>query len=539
MSLAVQAVGNELKAQVVPHVLIVEDDPSLREALKDTLDLANYHTLTAPDVETALILLAKNNDIAMIVSDVNMGALSGHDLLHQVQLDYAHIPVLLITAYASIQDSVDAIRHGAIDYLVKPFEPKALVDIVAKQLDGREDAMADEPIATSPSSQQLLQLANRMAQTDSTVLIIGESGTGKEVLARYIHQRSPRAKQPFIAINCAAIPENMLEAMLFGYEKGAYTGAYASAPGKFEQADGGTLLLDEISEMDIGLQAKLLRVLQEQEVERLGGRKTIQLNVRVIATSNRNMQQQVANGKFREDLYYRLSVLPLQWKPLRERREDILPLAVRLLQKHAMKQKRIGVQFAESAQRSLYEYAWPGNVRELDNVVQRALILQTGDSINEQDLGLQLLSATHNTVENGSDSNLSLLESSFSSLNPLDGSRDSFIPVPNPQHSGLQDSNYRINLQDRDTSRSTASSADEIQNTSMGIDGDNGVNKAKVLGNDLKKREFEIIVETLKEENGSRKNTAERLGISPRTLRYKLAKMREMGLSLDGQVALN
>lgn len=539
MSLAVQAVGNELKAQVVPYVLIVEDDPSLREALKDTLDLANYHTLTAPDVETALVLLAKNNDIAMIVSDVNMGALSGHDLLHRVQLDYAHIPVLLITAYASIQDSVDAIRHGAIDYLVKPFEPKALVDIVAKQLDGREDAMADEPIATSPSSQQLLQLANRMAQTDSTVLIIGESGTGKEVLARYIHQRSPRAKQPFIAINCAAIPENMLEAMLFGYEKGAYTGAYASAPGKFEQADGGTLLLDEISEMDIGLQAKLLRVLQEQEVERLGGRKTIKLNVRVIATSNRNMQQQVASGKFREDLYYRLSVLPLQWKPLRERREDILPLAVRLLQKHAMKQKRIGVQFAESAQRSLYEYAWPGNVRELDNVVQRALILQTGDSINEQDLGLQLLSTTHNTVENGSDSNLSLLESSFSSLNPIDGSRDSFISVSNPQHTGLQDSNYRISLQDRNTSRKTASSADEIQNTSMVIDGDNGVDKAKVLGNDLKKREFEIIAETLKEENGSRKNTAERLGISPRTLRYKLAKMREMGLSLDGQVALN
>ncbi|MGH1441237.1 MAG: sigma-54-dependent transcriptional regulator [Cellvibrionaceae bacterium] len=535
MSLAVQAVGNELNTQVVPHVLIVEDDPSLREALQDTLDLADYHTLTAPDVETALVLLEKHNDIAMIVSDVNMGALSGHDLLHQVQLDYAHIPVLLITAYASIQDSVDAIRHGAIDYLVKPFEPKALIDIVAKQLDGREDAMADEPIAKSPSSQQLLQLANRMAQTDSTVLIIGESGTGKEVLARYIHQRSPRVQQPFIAINCAAIPENMLEAMLFGYEKGAYTGAYASAPGKFEQANGGTLLLDEISEMDVGLQAKLLRVLQEQEVERLGGRKTIQLNVRVIATSNRNMQQQVADGKFREDLYYRLSVLPLQWKPLRERREDILPLAMRLLQKHAIKQKRIGIQLDESAQRSLYDYAWPGNVRELDNVIQRALILQAGESIGEQDLGLQILTTQAISMDAENSAVSCLAESSFSRLNQLDGSREALIQAPNSQGSGLQGSHYGMSLQDRDALTGHGPSSSVTENNAFDLTGDRG----KALGDDLKRREFEIIVETLKEENGSRKNTAERLGISPRTLRYKLAKMREIGLSLENQASLS
>ncbi len=479
MSLAVEAVGCE----IIPHVLIVEDDPALREALQDTLQLASYATYTAADVESALVVLEKHSDIAMIVSDVNMGNLSGHDLLHQVQIDYAHIPVLLITAYASIRDSVDAIRNGAIDYLVKPFEPEALIDIVAKQLDGREDMMADEPIAKSPSSQQLLQLANRMAQTDSTVLIIGESGTGKEVLARYIHQQSPRAKQPFIAINCAAIPENMLEAMLFGYEKGAYTGAYASAPGKFEQANGGTLLLDEISEMDIGLQAKLLRVLQEQEVERLGGRKPIPLSVRVIATSNRDMQQHVAQGKFREDLYYRLSVLPLHWKPLRERREDILPLASRLLQKHALKQKRVGIQLDESAQRALYEYAWPGNVRELDNVIQRALILQTGQCIVEQDLGLDMLLNTGSIIVDTSPT--------FTGISEFDGSRQS------------------IN--------------------------EDVIDQGKPLGDGLKKREFEIIVDTLREEKGSRKNTAERLGISPRTLRYKLAKMRELGVSLDSQ----
>ena len=431
----------EYRNEVIPKVLVVEDDPSLREALQDTLSLAKYESIAAPDAETALLLLAKHSDIAMIVSDVNMGKMSGHDLLRQVKIDYAHIPVLLITAYASISDSVDAIRHGAIDYLVKPFEPKSLLGIVAKYLDGKEDLVNDAPVARSPSSQQLLKLAQRMAQTDSTVLIIGESGTGKEVLARYIHQQSPRLNEPFIAINCAAIPENMLEAMLFGYEKGAYTGAYSSAPGKFEQANGGTLLLDEISEMDMALQAKLLRVLQEREVERLGGRKTIALDVRVIATSNRNMQQQVAAGKFREDLYYRLSVLPLQWQPLRSRREDILPLANRLLKKHAAKQKRSSVKLADSAQQALYQYNWPGNVRELDNVIQRALILQTGLLIVDIDLGLNMLA-------------------------PVQDPNENLVPA---------------------TPANAKTTLDGLRSTP---------DTANILGDDLKQREFEIIVDT-------------------------------------------
>jgi two-component system response regulator FlrC len=498
------AVTENLHPKVLSKVLIVEDDPSLREALQDTLSIENYAYIAAADAESALKLLAKNNDIALIVSDVNMGAMSGHELLQQVKSDYPHIPVLLMTAYASIRDSVDAIRQGAIDYLVKPFEPKALLDIVAKHLDGRETESDGAPIAKAPSSQQLLQLANRVAQTDSTVLIIGESGTGKEVLARYIHQESPRAAEPFIAINCAAIPENMLEAMLFGYEKGAYTGAYASAPGKFEQANGGTLLLDEISEMDLGLQAKLLRVLQEREVERLGGRKTIELDVRVIATSNRNMQQQIANGHFREDLYYRLSVLPLQWLPLRERREDILPLANKLLAKHAVKQKRQLVHLSECAQRALYQHSWPGNVRELDNVIQRALILQTGEIIVENDLGLDMVmpgEAAVDSVSNIQTASTTTMTSSPSAYNPgmntLDGLRES------------QQLNHK--------------------NPSP-------IEKPNQLGDDLKQREFEIIADTLREEKGSRKNTAERLGISPRTLRYKLARMRDIGFNIDGLV---
>lgn len=492
----------EIDAEVLPKILVVEDDPSLREAVMDTLALADYHALAAANAETALQLLEKRDDIAMIVSDVNMGELSGHDLLHQVKKVYPHIPVLLVTAYASISDSVDAIRNGAIDYLVKPFEPKALLDIVAKQLDGRAVTQgADEPVASATESKQLLQLAKRMAQTDSTVLIIGESGTGKEVLARYIHQHSSRAKQPFIAINCAAIPENMLEAMLFGYEKGAYTGAYNSAPGKFEQANGGTLLLDEISEMDMGLQAKLLRVLQEREVERLGGRKTIDLDVRVIATSNRNMQQQVSEGQFREDLYYRLSVLPLQWQPLRARRDDILPLAKRLLHKHATKQKRVGVALDESAEQALFHYNWPGNVRELDNVIQRALILQTGNVICEADLSLTLLTEACNSVGE--------------SLPPTAGAPTAAIADTNGMPSAMN-SLDGLRQPDMPASETLLSTP-----------------KQPLLGDDLKKREFEIIVETMREEKGSRKNTAGRLGISPRTLRYKLAKMREAGLDID------
>jgi two-component system response regulator FlrC len=513
MSLATKSSHYDIipRHEITQKVLVVEDDPSLREAIQDTLTLANYESVGAANVEAALELLANQTDIAMIVSDVNMGKLSGHDLLRQVKIDYAHIPMLLITAYASIRDSVDAIRNGAIDYLVKPFEPKALVDIVAKQLDGREDIMSDEPIAKSANSQQLLQLANRMAQTDSTVLIIGESGTGKEVLARFIHQKSPRVKKPFIAINCAAIPENMLEAMLFGYEKGAFTGAYASSPGKFEQANGGTLLLDEISEMDMGLQAKLLRVLQEKEVERLGGRKTISLDVRVIATSNRNIQQQIATGKFREDLYYRLSVLPLQWKPLRERREDILPLASRLLQKHAVKQSRTGIRLDESAQRALFDYNWPGNVRELDNVIQRAMILQAGSLITDEDLGLDMLSVA---------SSQSAEAVTFQPINSFDGLRGSIGGgTPVCTNNGLT---HSVNPQADNQASELLKSVNKVS-----------ADRPTQLGDDLKQREFEIIIDTLKEEKGSRKNTAQRLGISPRTLRYKLAKMREVGLNLD------
>ncbi len=457
----------------ITKVLVVEDDKVLREALVDTLELGGIDADNVDSAEAALKLLARSDDIHMVISDVNMGGMSGHDLLAAIKTDYPHIPVLLITAYATVSQSVEAIRQGAVDYLVKPFPPEVLLKAVAEYSGCGGVSNSEAPVAADASSQRLLALADRVAQGDSTVLIVGESGTGKEVLARYIHNQSPRANQPYVAINCAAIPDNMLESILFGHEKGAYTGAYSSSPGKFEQANGGTLLLDEISEMPLALQAKLLRVLQEREVERLGGKKTITLDVRVIATSNRDLPAAVAAGDFREDLYYRLSVLPLQWAPLRERRADIVPLAQSLLVKHATKQHRGGVRFTQAALDALSQHPWPGNVRELDNVVQRALILQPNQIIDANDLGFEYSAANNPAIPS------------------QEGPTTPALPFSKMEEEGAP------------------------------------------LEQDLQQREYEIIVKTLQEAGGRKDLTAERLGISPRTLRYKIARLREQGLCVN------
>jgi two-component system response regulator FlrC len=504
----------------IAKILIVEDDVDLREAVEDTLHLANYEVLCADSGEAALLLLEDHQDVQCVVSDVNMGGMDGHQLLREIKTRYPHLPVVLNTAYGSIDRSVDAMREGAVDYLVKPFAPQVLIDTVARYTSEFMTPGDDAPIAEDPSSLQVLQLAQRVAESNSTALIIGESGTGKEVLARYIHAKSPRANKPFIAINCAAIPENMLEAMLFGHEKGAFTGAYNSAPGKFEQADGGTLLLDEISEMDMGLQAKLLRVLQEKEVERLGGRKTIKLDVRVVATSNRDMRQHVTDGKFREDLYFRLSVLPLQWAPLRDRPADILPLAESLLNRHAVKQYRKGVRLDEGAKVVLQQYPWPGNVRELDNVMQRALILQPGATIYAQDLGLTAIQTFSEKP--------SLLSAANAPMGQV-GDQSESVPgqVADGQAQSLSVGNNEFSQ--AVSSVASVSIADQIvKNTSGSV-----MDDSAVLGDDLKRREFEIIVSALREERGSKKNTAERLGISARTLRYKIARLKEVGLDIN------
>ncbi|HWD34055.1 MAG TPA: sigma-54 dependent transcriptional regulator, partial [Pseudomonas sp.] len=330
-------------------VLLVEDDRALRQALGDTLELGGFDYHAVGSAEEALEAVAEQA-FSLVVSDVNMPGMDGHQLLALLRARQPQLPVLLMTAHAAVERAVEAMRQGAVDYLVKPFEPRALLELVARHALGVVAGAADEgPVACEPASAQLLELAARVARSDSTVLISGESGTGKEVLARFIHQQSTRANQPFVAINCAAIPDNMLEATLFGHEKGSFTGAIAAQAGKFEQADGGTLLLDEISEMPLGLQAKLLRVLQEREVERVGGRKPIALDIRVVATTNRDLAGEVAAGRFREDLFYRLSVFPLAWRPLRERSADILPLAERLLARHARKMRHAQVCLSSEA----------------------------------------------------------------------------------------------------------------------------------------------------------------------------------------------
>jgi len=330
--------------------------------------------------------------------------MNGISLLHEIKARWPHVPVLLMTAYGVISQAVEAMREGASNYMVKPFNVADLLAQVARYMLPASCGEDDDAVLEDPQSSELFSLAARVAGTSATVMISGESGTGKEVLARFIHRQSPRAEQPFVAINCAAIPDNLLEATMFGYEKGAFTGATQAQAGKFEQAQGGTLLLDEISEMPLALQAKLLRVLQEREVERVGGHKAIPLDVRIIATTNRDMQVEVGKGGFREDLYYRLNVFPLQIKPLRERVQDILPLARRFLNDMASAMGRGGLKLDAGAERALQEYDWPGNVREMENVIQRAVILAPAEIVKPEHLHLparQTTSEMPGTGRNG------------------------------------------------------------------------------------------------------------------------------------------
>ncbi|MFA7633502.1 MAG: sigma-54 dependent transcriptional regulator, partial [Thiohalomonadaceae bacterium] len=292
------------------RLLLVEDDATLAEALTDILELNGWQVTHAVDGMAALVELGRH-EFVLVLSDVHMDRMDGHALLKNIRSTYPEMSVILMTAYATVEKAVQSMQQGAVDYLVKPFDSELLLETIARHTGAANAITANGPVAEDPASKRILQLAQRVAASEVTVMITGESGTGKEVIASFIHQHSARAAQPFVAINCAAIPENMLEATLFGYEKGAFTGAHKSVAGKFEQAQNGTLLLDEITEMDLALQAKILRVLQEREMERLGGGKPIKLDVRILATSNRNLRQAVSDGSFREDLYYRLNVFPL------------------------------------------------------------------------------------------------------------------------------------------------------------------------------------------------------------------------------------
>ena len=393
----------------------------------------------------------------LVVTDINSNMEELQGFITNVRQFQPKLPILILTDYETVPRASAAIKAGASDYVIKPFDPCLLAEMVNALL--QEAAQLTDLIIADPKSMLIANLARKVAESNATVMISGESGTGKEVIARFIHECSPRAHKPFMAINCAAIPETMLESILFGYEKGAFTGAHASKPGKFEQANHGTLLLDEISEMDLGLQAKLLRVIQEKEVERLGGTRTIPLDVRIIATTNRNLKLEVQQGRFREDLFYRLNVFPLKLPPLNQRRGDILPLASKFLE---MYQPGAGFMLDEAAQMELLRHRWQGNVRELGNVIQRALILASSKTIGSDDILFEELNADETAVE------------------------FNFAPVQMP---------------------------------------------AKKLDNNLRSLEKEIIINAVST-NNSRKEAAEKLGISQRTLRYKLAQFRKDGMAI-------
>ena len=434
-------------------ILIVEDDDHLRDALYDTLTLAGYHVTATAHGQSALDQLA-TEPVSLLLSDLQMQPMDGQTLLKKAKRLAPDLPVLIMTAFGTVQGAVEALHQGASDYLIKPFEAEDLLSRVQRYI---KTVLDDDMVAADKQSQDLVKVASRVAKTDVSVLISGESGTGKEVLAQFLHQQSPRKAAPFVAINCAAIPESMLEATLFGYEKGAYTGASQAYAGKFEQANHGTILLDEISEMDLNLQAKLLRVLQEREVERLGGRKVIPLDVRVLATTNRLLRDEVTAGRFREDLFYRLNVFPLRLLPLRERVADIIPLSEQLLQKHCQPTARTRPVLATCAQQALKTHHWQGNVRELDNVLQRALIIQPGNTLFATDLVFESVTAT-------------------------------------------------------------------------AVDTD--VVSEPIADEDLKSQEQRHIIAALVKHQCNRQRTAKALGISERTLRYKLASLREQGVTI-------
>ncbi len=374
-------------------ILIVDDDEQMRAALSATLKHLNFDPQTAKSAKEALSLLEKEN-YDVIVSDLKMPKMDGLEFLEKAKTKTSS-PVIMITAFGTIENAVQAMKFGAFDFILKPFSADVLNKVINLAISHgkisknfKQQRKNNNFIVESPKMKEILNLAYKVAQTDATVLLLGESGTGKEVLAQYIHNSSKREKNKFIGINCAAIPLNLLESELFGYEKGAFSGATKAYAGKFEQANKGTLLLDEITEMPLELQAKILRVIQERKIDRLGAKEPIDVDVRIICTTNKQIEEEVKNGSFREDLYYRVNVFPIKIPPLRERKEDIKPLADFFLQKYADSFGKNINSVSDNVFDILMKYHWPGNVRELENVMERAVVLCDGDTITENDIFL-------------------------------------------------------------------------------------------------------------------------------------------------------
>jgi len=381
------------------RLLVADDDPGLRESLERTLTRAGYRVVLASDGRAALERLQAGG-LDLVLTDLKMPGLTGREVLRAAKALAPDLDVILLTAFGTVEEAVSAMKDGAYDFITKPFRGEQLLKVVAKALERR--ALIEENrslqkqlealrakgqvIGASPNFRRMMTLVEQVADSSATVLIVGESGTGKELVARAIHEGSPRRTGPFVAVNCAALPETLLESELFGYERGAFTGASGRKDGRFELADGGTLFLDEIADLSLVTQPKILRVLQEGELERLGGTKTIRVDVRIVAATNQDVAQMVREKKFREDLYYRLNVITVVVPPLRDRRGDVRLLAQHFLRIYAAKNSRKLDGFTDEAMERLEAYAWPGNVRELENVIERAVVLAREGRLDASDL---------------------------------------------------------------------------------------------------------------------------------------------------------
>ena len=480
-------------------ILIVDDEVEMRIAMSETLKHCGYPVELSHNAIDALKKY-KENDYSMVITDMTMPKRSGLELLKDIKrLDSAK-PVIMATAYATVETAVEAMKHGAFDYIKKPIDFDSFLFLVeralafkghtgsmvplegeTKPVKGRVTETSKEIVTQNQEMLNLLDVAQNIAKSKATVLIQSESGTGKELLAHYIHDHSERAGKPFVAVNCAALPDTLLESELFGYKKGAFTGANQDHRGKFEQAHTGTILLDEISEMALPLQAKLLRVLQEHEIDKVGGKEPIQVDVRVVATTNRGMLEMVESGKFREDLYFRLNVIPLALPALRERMDDLPVLVEHFLDKHSRLNKRERPTVSPETMAILRDYRWRGNVRELENVVERALLLCDGKEIKP-----------HNLL----------------------------------MHSQMGKQSINQDLARATTSQPTSEGAEEIpesKDSALGIE----------VGMSMKEAEKKLIFETLRETGGNRTKAAKILGISIRTLRNKLNEYRAEGEDIE------
>ena len=485
---------------MVSHpILIVDDEVEMRIAMSETLKHCGYPVELSHNAIDALKKY-KENDYSMVITDMTMPKRSGLELLKDIKrLDSAK-PVIMATAYATVETAVEAMKHGAFDYIKKPIDFDSFLFLVeralafkghtgsmvpleaeVKPMKGRVSETSKEIVTQNQEMGGLLEVSQNIAKSKATVLIQSESGTGKELLAHYIHDHSERAGKPFVAVNCAALPDTLLESELFGYKKGAFTGANQDHRGKFEQAHTGTILLDEISEMALPLQAKLLRVLQEHEIDKVGGKEPIQIDVRVVATTNRSMLEMVESGKFREDLYFRLNVIPLALPALRERMDDLPILVEHFLDKHANLNKRERPSVSPETMAILKDYRWRGNVRELENVVERALLLCDGKEIKPHNL---------------------LMHSQM----------------------GKQSINQDL---------ARASSTKESPETGMDIQESKETPLGIEVGMSMKEAEKKLIFETLKETGGNRTKAAKILGISIRTLRNKLNEYRAEGEDIE------